>query len=276
MKLSIKKFDLNNIHETSIINIIGKRATGKTTLVRDILYHNNNSISNTLIFNTSEEAVKEYSNIFNNVQTEYNPLLLEYYNNKQLEFRKNNNGYYNYSSMDTDMIVFDDLMYDTSLVKDNYFKRLMFNSIHLKTGLILTMSTCLGLPPCLRANIDYVFILRENMVSNRKRLYEQYAGMFPTFDVFCQVMDQFTNNYECLVIDNTSRSNNIEDIVYWYKADLHTDEDLNNKLNNNNVKDINLNLNYKSQNINNSNNVNNSNIEKTNLDETEAKRPKLT
>ena len=34
----------------------------------------------------------------------------------------------------------------------------------------------------LRANIDYVFLLRENIYSNRKKLYEQYAGsMFPTF-----------------------------------------------------------------------------------------------
>ena len=45
--------------------------------------------------------------------------------------------------------------------------------------------------------------------------------MFPTFDIFCQVMDQCTENYECLVIDNTSKSNKIEDQVYWYKASEH-------------------------------------------------------
>ena len=44
--------------------------------------------------------------------------------------------------------------------------------------------------------------------------------MFPNFDSFCQVMDQCTENYECLVIDNTSASNKIEDLVFWYKADL--------------------------------------------------------
>ena len=32
--------------------------------------------------------------------------------------------------------------------------------------------------PNLRTNIDYVFILRENIVSNRKRIYDNYAGMF--------------------------------------------------------------------------------------------------
>ena len=42
--------------------------------------------------------------------------------------------------------------------------------------------------------------------------------MFPTFDVFNQVMNQCTENYECLVIDNKTQSNNINDNVYWYKA----------------------------------------------------------
>ena len=34
-------------------------------------------------------------------------------------------------------------------------------------------------------------------------------------------MNQCTENYECLVIDNTCKSNKIEDMVFWYKADNH-------------------------------------------------------
>jgi len=79
----------------------------------------------------------------------------------------------------------------------------------------------LGIPPLLRSNVDFVFILRDNLVSNRKRIYEHWAGMFKDFKTFCSVMDQCTENYECLVIDNTSKSNKIEDIVFWYKADSH-------------------------------------------------------
>tara|TARA_B110000495_G_C22529065_1_gene321924 strand:- start:298 stop:555 length:258 start_codon:yes stop_codon:yes gene_type:complete len=36
-------------------------------------------------------------------------------------------------------------------------------------------------------------------------------------------MDQCTNNYECLVINRSSRSNKLEDQVFWYKADSHKD-----------------------------------------------------
>ena len=85
------------------------------------------------------------------------------------------------------------------------------------------MQYALGIPPNLRTNIDYIFILRENYVSNRKRLYEHYAGMFPTFEMFCQVMDNCTENYECLVINNNAKSNKLQDQVFWYKAEPHND-----------------------------------------------------
>jgi hypothetical protein len=36
-------------------------------------------------------------------------------------------------------------------------------------------------------------------------------------------MDQCTQNYECLVVDNTSQSAKLEDCIFWYKADIHND-----------------------------------------------------
>ena len=36
-------------------------------------------------------------------------------------------------------------------------------------------------------------------------------------------MDSCTENYECLVLDNTSKSNKIEDCVFWYKGENHED-----------------------------------------------------
>jgi hypothetical protein len=42
--------------------------------------------------------------------------------------------------------------------------------------------------------------------------------MFPTLESFCSVMDQTTENYECMVINNNAKSNKINDQVFWYKA----------------------------------------------------------
>ena len=91
------------------------------------------------------------------------------------------------------------------------------NGRHYKLLFLLTSNMLNWVHPNLRTNIDYVFILKENYVSNRKRLYEHYAGML-NFDMFCQVMDQCRKNYECLVINNNAKSNKLEDQVFWYKA----------------------------------------------------------
>jgi hypothetical protein len=36
-------------------------------------------------------------------------------------------------------------------------------------------------------------------------------------------MDQCTENYECLVINNNAKSNRLDDQVFWYKAESHCD-----------------------------------------------------
>ena len=122
-------------------------------------------------------------------------------------------------------LVFDDCLYDNSWTKDKNVRSLFMNGRHFKILFMITMQYALGIPPNLRTNIDYVFILRENYVSNRKRLYEHYAGMFPNFEMFCQVMDQCTENYECLVINNNAKSNKLEDQVWWYKAEDHSNDE---------------------------------------------------
>jgi hypothetical protein len=103
------------------------------------------------------------------------------------------------------------------------------NGRHWKIMLIITMQYPLGIPPVLRTNIDYVFILREPYIANRRRIYENYAGMFPTFESFCQVMDQCTENYECLVINNNVKSNKLHEQIFWYKAESHKDFKLGSK-----------------------------------------------
>ena len=101
--------------------------------------------------------------------------------------------------------------------------RLLFmNGRHWKIMLVITMQYPLGIPPNLRTNIDYVFILREPYIKNRRIIHENYAGMFPTFESFAQIMDQCTENYECLVINNNAKSNRLQDQIFWYKAEPHS------------------------------------------------------
>jgi hypothetical protein len=228
MKLELKQFDMSSIADDKVIVMMAKRGSGKSFLVRDLMYYHSDIPVGTVISPT-ESANKFFSHFVPNVfiHDDYKPGIIENFVKRQRQVaEKKTNEVALYGSCNIDpraFLILDDCLYDSSWTKDVNVRSLFMNGRHTSCMVVITMQYPLGIPPNLRTNIDYVFILRENIVSNRKRLYEQYAGMFPSFDIFCQVLDQCTENYECLVIDNTSKSNKIEDIVFWYRAEERPD-----------------------------------------------------
>ncbi len=74
--------------------------------------------------------------------------------------------------------------------------------------------------PVIRTNIDGVFILRESNLRNRKILWENYAGCIPDFQDFCTIMDQITDDYTALYVNNATQSNDLKDCIFWYKAPM--------------------------------------------------------
>jgi len=228
MNISLKKFDMRNIKDDKVVLFIGKRETGKSFLVKDLLY-NHQDIPIGCIISGTEGANSFYSKIFPSIfiHNEYTPEVIHKFMKRQkLVINERNKDIANYNRTDVDcraLMILDDCLYDNSWTKDVNVRSLFMNGRHYNVMFLLTMQYSLGIPPNLRTNVDYVFILREPFFNNRKRLYEHYAGMFPTFEIFCQVMDQCTENYECLVINNNAKSNKIEDMVFWYKAEEHND-----------------------------------------------------
>jgi len=232
MTLELKKFDMKTIsfrpdeNKGPVIVLIGRRDTGKSFLVRDLLFYHQDIPLGTVISGTeagngfySEHVPKLF------IHDEYNSVIIEKILKRQrtvLKQIKKEMEVYKKSSIDPRaFVILDDCLYDASWTRDKVMRLLFMNGRHWKMMLIITMQYPLGIPPNLRTNIDYVFILREPYIANRKRIYENYAGMFPTFESFCQVMDQCTENFECLVINNNVKSNKLHDQIYWYHAEEH-------------------------------------------------------
>ena len=159
------------------------------------------------------------------IHDEYTPEIINNFVKRQKKLvNKQVSGDPEYKNIDTRaFLILDDCLYDNSWVKDKNIRALFMNGRHYKAFFIITMQYALGIPPNLRTNVDYVFVLREPYHSNRKKLFEQYCGMFPNYEFFCNVMDQCTENFECLVINNNAKSNKLEDQVFWYMAEPHPD-----------------------------------------------------
>ena len=240
MNLDLKRFDMKSISfkpnesKGPVVVLIGRRDTGKSFLVRDLLYYHQDIPIGTVVSGT-EEGNGFYGKLVPKlfIHNEYNTAIIENILKRQrgvLKQIKREMEQFKRSTIDPrTFVILDDCLYDNTWARDKMMRLLFMNGRHWKVMLLITMQYPLGIPPALRTNIDYVFILREPYIANRKRIYENYAGMFPTFESFCQVMDQCTENYECLVINNNAKSNKIQDQVFWYKADAHNDFKLGSK-----------------------------------------------
>ena len=240
MTLELKKFDMSHIsfkpneNKGPVVVLIGRRDTGKSFLVRDLLYHHQDIPIGTVVSGT-EAGNGFYGShvpkLF--IHDEYNSVIVENILKRQktvLKQVKREMDQYKRCNIDPRaFVILDDCLYDSTWTKDKMMRLLFMNGRHWKIMLIITMQYPLGIPPNLRTNIDYVFILREPYISNRKRIWENYAGMFPTFESFSQVMDQCTENFECLVVNNNAKSNKLQDQIFWYKAQQHGDFKLGSK-----------------------------------------------
>lgn len=224
MKLELKRFDMKNIRDGSTILFIGRRGTGKSTMLTDMFRHFTH-LPIGIIVSATERANHHFEQFIPKmlIYDEFDPKILQRFMDRQEKVTDQaSTEKKKYGRTDLDnraFLVLDDCLYDKSWPNDKNIRACFMNGRHYGILFAITMQYPLGIPPHLRANVDYVFILRDNMIKNRERIYQQYAGMFNSFDVFCQVMDQCTSNYECLVIDNKTQSNNLSDQIFWYKAD---------------------------------------------------------
>jgi len=236
MNFQIRKFSMQTIvdrceidsRKSPMIVLIGKKDTGKSFLVRDILANTKDCFPIGTVISGTEVANPFFQEMVPSklIHDKYKPELVMNAIKRQLTVKQQRNhekkSRGGNSALDPRaFLILDDCLYDKTWINEESTRYIFMNGRHIDMVTLITMQYPLGVSPNLRTNIDFVFILRENNISNRRRIYENFAGMFPTFEMFCQFMDQCTENYECLVIANGVQSNKLDDQVFWYKASEH-------------------------------------------------------
>ena len=209
---------MRKLKRDACIGIVGKRGTGKSTLVFDIL-HRFRRIPLGLAMSESEGANDAYARIIprNFIYEEYNDKAVNHLLKYQKCQKMQNN-------CDKEMtpcafLVVDDCMTNKRWHNTKSVKTIFKNGRHYNIFSIFVMQYALDIPAELRGCLDYIFIFKDNMRLNRQRIFQHYAGVFENLHEFCRVFDKLTEDYHCMVIDNTSKSNNAEDVIFYYKAD---------------------------------------------------------
>ncbi len=226
-KLPIKTFTLDMFVTDPAIIMIAKRGSGKSWVVRAVLDFFKD-IPVGLIIAPTDRMNKFYGKFFPDsyIHYEYKTEIIESVLRRQIliiekEAARRAQG----KKLDPRaFIIMDDCLGQKgSWAKDKPILELLFNGRHYRLMYILTMQFPLGISPELRCNFDYIFLLADDTISNQKRIYDHYAGMFPTFDAFRQVFCQLTADFGSMVIVNRGVKKSLFDKVFFYKApDLST------------------------------------------------------
>jgi hypothetical protein len=210
IKMQFKEFDPEHATNLNCIAVIGKRSTGKTDLVRDILPHLKCSyhlvVGATIKYIENEETIQEY-----------NEQIVADLLSKQKKALNTKREIGDVTQIPHACVVIDNYLHSNKSIVS-----LFQNGIFLKTKVVLAMQSLIALPTQIRSNIDYVFIFRGRNMSHDKCLYTSYAlSIFQSFEEFSQALDNITSDpYTCMVINNTACSKKIEDNVMWYKGNL--------------------------------------------------------
>jgi hypothetical protein len=221
-KLPIQEFGLGEMCENPSILMIAKRGSGKSWVTKAVLYKFH-KIPVGVIISPTEKDNPFFSDFFPNSYIYYkyeSHIIKKILIRQKMMLKKSREHRDKGKFVDPRaVVVMDDCLADKgSWARDPPIMDLLFNGRHRQITYILTMQYPLGIKPELRSNFDYVFLLAEDYISNMKKLYDHYAGMFPDFNSFREVFRQLTSDFGAMVIKNRGARANLFDKIAFYKA----------------------------------------------------------
>lgn len=215
MQVRVKKFDPDTIKKDRITLIVGKRGSGKSSLLQDLLYSMRDRFDFCMAMCPTMESGDALKKVMPEccVYNRFSPGKIDMLVQTAREFAaKNKERHF--------LLVLDDVFYDKGICRSQSFRFLFFNGRHVRVTVIILIQYMVDLPPDLRANVDVVCSMKETILANRLKLFKMFFGVFATFADFESVFERCTQNYECICLDNTLQSTGVADCIFWYKARL--------------------------------------------------------
>nr|WBF70814.1 virion packaging ATPase [Megavirus caiporensis] len=221
-KFTFFEFQLEKMVVDPSIVMIAKRGSGKSFITRDIIYHYRH-IPGGVVIAPTDKMNSFYKYFFPDLYIHYDikeTILAKILKRQMLMIQKQKEKKKLGKKVDpSGILIMDDcLARKKSWSKDENIMEILMNGRHYKLTYILTMQTPLGITPDLRLNFDYVFLLKEDSAINMKKLYENYASMFPSMFAFEKAFRKCTEDFKSMVIDNRKPSDSIQEKVFWFKA----------------------------------------------------------
>ena len=168
MTIILRKFDLKYIGYSSFILILGISNTGKSTITKDILFHYNDIPIGIVMSESKNKYIYNYiPPIF--IHEKYNKKNIKNIINKKELFFEENLDYDNRS-----FLIIDQCLNEKILKKDKNLKKMCTMYKELNLLYIIELNYIEHITDYFKKNIDYIFILKEDLQINRKKIYDMF------------------------------------------------------------------------------------------------------
>ncbi len=215
MHVRIKKLDVEALKPHRISLLLGRRGSGKSVLLRDLLAN----MKDRFDFAMAMCPTMESSTLLKRHLPECF-VFDRYLQSKVDALVKLASACAAQHKERSFLLILDDVMYDKAICRTQSFRYLFYNGRHARVTVILLLQYLVDMPPDMRSQVDYVYTMKENTIQNRMKLYKMFFGVFATFEDFVAVLDRCTQNFETLMLDNTLQTNGPAECVFWYRAKL--------------------------------------------------------
>lgn len=223
-KFAFHKFDLNNIPEGSIINVIGKRGSGKSVFIEDIMLTLKNMFPIVTVVSTTDQLNNTFGKhipamlIHDNYSSELLANIIE----RQKKIIAYNKANPQKQVNPNILLILDDIQGTTKETRNDIMLDTIYTTgRHYHITLISAMQYVNGLTPTQRTNTDLICLSRDNNRENQKKLFQAFAGVFSNFNDFQNAFLQLTENHGVMIINNREQSMDIDKCVYWYRVDMN-------------------------------------------------------
>lgn len=204
--------DEKDVDGGGIYLIIGKTGSGKTSIIKSLLLAKRAPVT---------IAVSE-SEIFNNsygdsippcfIYDTCDPELLNRLTTRQVSAITNGMTDYRIN------LVYDDCMVTNSNFREEEYTKMFKTSRHYKLFCLVACQALKDIKPTLRGQASGVFLMKSDNKDIIMDYYTEFGSMFPDLQVFRQIFDLATQDYNALFINLRSKSNNWLDKVNYFKA----------------------------------------------------------
>lgn len=219
-EFSIKRFNPKKMKPNTVALFLGRRGSGKTTTMEQVIYHHRNIPTGT-IFSNTDSANDDWSKHFPDtyIYEDYDPDVAKrvILGQKRLKRKCKRNPR---KKMKQTLVLLEDCMYDKNLfTNEPTIRSILMNGRHWGIFFFISVQYMMDLPRPLRTQFDYIFLFRDNDMDNRQKYWKSWAGFIPTFEAFNEIYKELTRGKgSCMVIDGTVMADNIEDCIFWYRA----------------------------------------------------------